>query len=252
MKTKEESEKVGLKLNIQKMKIMASGPLTSWQTEEETVEAVIDFTFLGSKITVNGHCGHEIKRHLLLGRRKVMTNLDSVLKHRDITLSTKVHKVKKLRFFAVVKNLPINAGDTGDVGLIPGLGRYPGVENSNPLQYSCLENLMDRGAWLAIVHGVAKSWRWLSTHIIFLVVMYECFSWAIQKAEHQRTHAFILWCWIRFLRIPWTAKRSNQSILKETKPEYSLEELMLKLKPQYSGHLMWRANSLEKTDAGKD
>ena len=159
MKNKEESEKICLKLNIQKMKIMASGPLTSRQTEEEKVEAVTDFTFLGSKITVNSDCSHEIKGHLLLGRRKVRTNLDSVLKYRDITLLTKAHIVKKLWFFAVVKNLPVNAGDAGDVGLIPGLERYPGVGNSHPLQYSCLENSIDRGAWLAVVHGVAKSRR---------------------------------------------------------------------------------------------
>ena len=173
MKVKEESEKVGLKLNIQKMKIMASGPITSW----EIVETVSDFTFLGSKITADGDCSHEIKRLLLLGR-KVITNLDSTLKSRDITLPTKVHLVKAM---------------------------------------------------------------------VFPVVMYQCESWTLKKAECQRTDAFELWCWRRLLRVPWTARRSNQSILKEIGPEYSLEGLMLKLKLQYFGHLMRKTDSLEKT-----
>ena len=174
MKVKEESEKVGLKLNTQKTKIMASGPITSWQRDGETVS---DFIFLGSKITADGDCSHEIKRHLLLGR-KVMTNLDNILKSRDITLPTKVHLVKAM---------------------------------------------------------------------VFPVVMYGCESWTVKKTEHQRIDAFELWCWRRFLRVPWTARRSNQSILKEISPGYSLERLMLKLKLQYFGHLMWRADSLEKT-----
>ena len=177
MKVKEESEKVGLKLNIQKTKIVASGPITSWEIDGETVETVSDFIFLGSQITADGDCSHEIKRHLLLGR-KVMTNLDSVLKRRDITLPTKVHLVKA---------------------------------------------------------------------IVFPVVMYECESWTIKKAEHWRTDAFELWCWRRLLRVPWTARRSNQSVLKEISPGISLEGMMLKLKLQYFGHLMWRADSLEKT-----
>ena len=177
MKVKEESEKVGLKLNIQKMKIMASGPITSWQIDGETVEAVTDIIFLGSKITADGDCSHESKRCLLLGR-KVMTNLDSALKTRDITLLTKVCVVKVMVF--------------------------PGV-------------------------------------------MYGCESWTIKKAEHRKTDAFELWCWRRLLRLPWTARRSNQSILKEISPEYSLEGLMLKLKIQYFGHLMRRTDSLEKT-----
>jgi len=160
MKVKEESEKVGLKLNIQKTKIVASGPITSWQIDGETVETVSDFIFLGSKITADGYCSHEIKRCLLFGR-KVMTNLDSLLKSRDITLSTKVRLVKAM---------------------------------------------------------------------IFLVVMYECESWTVKKAKHRRIDAFELWCWRRLLRVPWTARNSNQSILKETSPEYSLERLMLKLK----------------------
>ena len=168
MKVKEESEKVGLKFNIQKTKILASGPMTSWQIDGETVETMADFIFLGSKITANGDCSHEIKKCLLLGR-KVMTNLDSILKSRDITLPTKVHLVKA---------------------------------------------------------------------VVFLVVMYGCKSWIIKKAEHQRIYAFELGCWRRFLRVPWTARRSNQSILEEISPEYSLERLMLKLKLQYSGHLM--------------
>ena len=168
MKVKEESEKVGLKLNIQKTKIMASGPITSWETDGETVETVSDFIFLGSKITADGDCRHEIKRHLLLGR-KVMTNLDSILKIRDITLPTKVHLVKAM---------------------------------------------------------------------VFPVVMYGCESWTVKKAECRRIDAFELWCWRRLLRVPWTARRSNQSILKEISPEYSLEGLMLKLKLQYFGHLM--------------
>ena len=169
MKVKEESEKVGLKLNIQKMKIMAFGPIPSWEIDGETVA---DFIFLGSKITADGDCSHEIKRCLLLGR-KVMTNLDSILKSRDITLPTKVRLVKTM---------------------------------------------------------------------IFPVVMYGCESWTIMKAECQRIDAFQLWCWRRLLRVPWTARRSNQSILKEISPGYSLEGLMLKLKLQYFGHLMQTAD----------
>ena len=176
MKVKEESEKVGLKVNTQKTKIMASSPITSWQIDGETMETVTDFIFLGSKITADGDCSHEIKRCLLLGR-KVMTNLDSILKSRDITLLTKVHLAKAM---------------------------------------------------------------------FFLVVIYGCESWTIKKAELQRTNAFELWCWRRLLRVPWTARRSNQSILKEISPEYSLERLMLKLKLQYFGHLTWRADSLER------
>ena len=175
MKLKDES--VGLKLNIQKTKIMASSPITSWQIDEETMETVRDFIFLGSKITADGDCSHEIKRHLLLGR-KAMTNLDSILKSRDITLPTKVHLVKAM---------------------------------------------------------------------VFPVVMYGCESWTIKKAEHQRIDAFELWCWRRLLRVPWTARRSNQSILKDINPEHSLEGLMLKLKVQYFDHLMQRTDSLEKT-----
>ena len=177
MKEKEESEKAGLKLSIQKTKIMASGPITSWEIDEKTVETVSDFIFLGSKITADGDCSHEIKRCLLLGR-KVMTNLGSILKSRDITLLTK---------FCLVKAM------------------------------------------------------------VFPVVMYGCESWTIKKAEHQIIDAFELWCWRRPLRVPWTARRFNQSILKEISPEYSLEGLMLKLKLQYFGHLMRRPDSLEKT-----
>ena len=168
MKVREESEKVGLKLNIQKTEIMASSPITAWQIDRETVETVPDFIFLGSKITADGDCSHEIKRHLLLGR-KVMTNLSSILKSRDITLPTKVQLVKAM---------------------------------------------------------------------VFPVVMYGCESWTIKKAEHQRIDTFELWCWRRLLRVPWTASKSNQSILTEISPEYSLEGLMLKLKLQYFGHLM--------------
>uniref|UniRef100_A0AC11EN30 Uncharacterized protein n=1 Tax=Ovis aries TaxID=9940 RepID=A0AC11EN30_SHEEP len=177
MKVEEESEKVGLKLNIQKTKITASSPITSWQIDEETVETVADFIFLGSKITADGDCSHEIKRRFLLGR-KVMTNLDSTLKSRDITLPTKVHLVKVM---------------------------------------------------------------------FFPIVMYGCESWTMKKAEHRRIAAFELWCWRRLLRVPWTARRSNQSILKEISPGCSLEGLMLKLTLQYFGHLMQRADSLEKT-----
>ena len=161
MKVKEESEKVGLKLNSQKTKIMACGPITSWQIDGEIMEAVTDFIFGGSEITADGDCSHEIKRHFLF-RRKAMTNIDSVLKSRDITLPTKVRLVKAV-FFPVV-------------------------------------------------------------------MMYGCESWSIKKAEHQRIDAFELWCWRRLLRVPWTARRSNQSILKEISPEYFLEELMLQLK----------------------
>jgi len=177
MKVKEETEKVGLKLNIQKTKIMASGPITSWQIEGETMETVTDFIFLGSKITEDGDYSHEIKRRLFLGR-KAMINLVSIFKSRDITLPTKVCLVKAM---------------------------------------------------------------------VFPVVRYGCASWTIKKAEHQRTDAFELWCWRRLLRVPWTTRRSNQSILKEISPEYSLEGLMLKLKVQYFGHLVRRTDSLEKT-----
>ena len=168
MKVKEESEKVSLKLNIQKTKIMASGPITSWQVDEETMETVRDTWGQGSKITEDGDCSHEMNRHLLLGR-KAMTNLDSILKSRDIILPTKVCLVKAM---------------------------------------------------------------------VFPVVMYGCESWTIRKAERQRIDAFELWCWRRLWRVPWTARRSNQSILKEISPDYSLEGLMLKLKLQYFGHLM--------------
>ena len=177
MKVKEESENIGLKLNIQKTKIMASGPITSWQVDGETVEIVTYFIFLSSKITGDDDYSHETKRSLLLGR-KVMTNLDSILKSRDITLPTKVHLVKTM---------------------------------------------------------------------VFPVVMYGCESWTIKKAEQQRIDAFELWCWRGLLRDTWIARRSNQSILKEISPEYSLGELMLKLKLQYFGYLMRRTDSLEKT-----
>ena len=162
MKVKEETEKVGLKLNIQKTKIMASGPITSWQIDGGTMETVTDFIFLSSKIIVGVDCSHEIKRRLLL-RREATTNLDSILKSRDITLPTKIHLVKAM---------------------------------------------------------------------VFPEVTYGYESWTIKKAEHQRIDTFELWCWRRHLRVPWTARRSNQSILKEICPEYSLEGLMLKLKLQ--------------------
>ena len=168
MKVKEESEEVGLKLNIQKTKIMASGPITSWQIDGEAMETVTEFIWRGSKITADGDCSHEIKIHLLLGR-KVMTNLDSILKSKDITLPTKVRLVKAL---------------------------------------------------------------------VFPVVMYECESWTVKKAECQGINAFELWFWGRLLRVPWTARTTNQSVLKEISPEYSLEGLMLKLKLQYFGYLM--------------
>ena len=170
--TLDESErrvkKVGLELNIQKTKIMASSPITSWHIDGEKMESVRDFIFGGSKITADGDFSHEIKRPMLLGR-KAVTNLDSILKSRDITLPTKVHLVKAM---------------------------------------------------------------------VFPVVMYRCERWIIKKAELQRVDAFELWCWRRFLRVPWTARRSNQLILKEVSPEYSLEGPMLKLKLQYFGHLM--------------
>ena len=168
MKMKEESENVGLKLSIQKTKIMPSGPITSWEIDGEIVETVADVIWGGSKITVDCDCSHEIKRCLFL-RRKVMTNLDSILKSRDITLPTNVHQVKA---------------------------------------------------------------------IIFPVVMYGYEIWMVKKAEHRRTDAFELWCWRRLLRLPWTARRSNQSILKEIGPGCALEGLMLKLKLQCFGHLM--------------
>ena len=168
MKVKEESEKVGLKLNIQKTKIMASGPITSWHINGEIVETMSDFIFLGSKITADCDCSHEIRRRLLVGR-KVMTNLDSIFKSRDITLPTKVCLVKAM---------------------------------------------------------------------VFPVIMYGCESWTIKRAECRRIDAFELWCWRRLLRVPWTAGRSNQSILREISPGCSLEGLMLKLKLQYCGHLI--------------
>ena len=177
MKVKEESEKVGLKLNIQKRKIMASGPITSQQIDGATVETVGDLVLGDSKITADGDCTHEMKRCLLLGR-KVMTNLESIFKSRDITLLTKVHLV---------------------------------------------------------------------TAMVFPVVMYGCESWTIKKAEFCRTDAFELWCWRRLLKVPWTARRSNQSILRETSPGCSLEGVMFKLKLQYFGHLMQRADSFEKS-----
>ena len=177
MKVKEESEKVGLKLNIQKMKIMASGPITSWEIDGEIVETVSDFICSGFKISADGDCSHEIKRRLLLGR-KVMTNLDSIFKSRDITLPTKVHLVKAM---------------------------------------------------------------------VFPVVRYGCESWTVKKAERRRIDAFELWYWRRLSRVPWTAGRSNQSMLKEISPEYSLKGLMLKLKLQCFDYLMQRTDSFEKT-----
>ena len=177
MKVKVESEKVGLKLNIQKTKIMASGPTTSWEIDGETVGTVSDFIFLGSKITADGDCSHEIKRCLLLGR-KVMTHLDSIFKSRDISLPTKVCLVKAM---------------------------------------------------------------------VFPVFMCGCESWTVKKAECWRIDAFELWCWRRLLRVPWTARRSNQSLLKEISPGISLEGMMLKQKLQYFGHLMRSVDSLEKT-----
>ena len=177
MKVNEESEKVGLKLNIQKMKIMASGPITSWEIDGETVETGSDFILGGSKITADGDCSHEIKRRLLLGR-KVMTNLDSIFNSRDSTLPTKVCLVKA---------------------------------------------------------------------VVFPVVVYGYESWTVKKGECRRIDAFELWFWRRLSRVPWTARRSNQSILKKIGPEYSSEGLMLKLKLQYFGHLMRRVDSLEKT-----
>ena len=167
MKVKEESKKGGLKLNIQKTKFMASGPITSWQIDRGMVETVADFIFLGSKITADGDCSDEIKRRLLLGR-KVMTTLHSIFKSRDITLSAKVHLVKAM---------------------------------------------------------------------VFPVVMYGCESWTIKKAECRRIEAFELWCWRRLLSVPWTARRSNQSILREISPGCSLVGLILQLKLQYFGHL---------------
>ena len=168
MKVKDKSQKAGLKLNIQKIKILASVPIASWQIDGQKMETVTDFIFLGSEITVDGDCSHETKRHLLLGI-KAMTNLDSILQSRDITLPTKAHLVNAMGF---------------------------------------------------------------------PVVMYGCESWTIKKAEQGRIEVFELWCWRRLLRIPWAARRSNQSVIKEISPEYSLEELMLKLKLQYFGHLM--------------
>ena len=177
MRVTEESEKTGLKLSIKKTKIMTYGPITSWQTEKGKVEARTNFIFLGSKITEDDNCSHEIKRCSLLGR-KAVTNLDGVLISRDITLPTKVHIV-------IAMVLPI--------------------------------------------------------------VIYRCENWSIKKAECQKTDAFKSWCWRRLLRIPWTARRSYQPVLKEISPQYLLEKLFLNLKLQYCGHLIRRANSLEKT-----
>ena len=177
MKVKEESEKVGLKLNIQQTKIMASGPITSWQIDGEKMETVTDLIFLGSKITADGNCSHKIIRCLLLGR-KAMANIESILKSRDIILPRKVHIVKAM---------------------------------------------------------------------VFPVVMRGCESWIIKMVESPRIDSFQLWCWRRFLRVPWSTRRSDQLILKEINPEYSLEGLMMKLKLQYFCHLLQRADSLEKT-----
>ena len=177
MKVKEESEKVDLKLNIQKTKIMASGPITSWQLDGETMESVTDFILGGSKLTAHGDCSHEIKRCLLL-ERKAMTNLDSIFKSTEITLLTKVSLVKAM---------------------------------------------------------------------VFPVVMYGCENWTVKTAECQRIDTFELWCWRKLLKVPWTARRSNQSILKEISPGISLEGIMLKLKLQYFGYLIRRVDSLEKT-----
>ena len=176
MRVKEESERANLRLNVKKIKIMASGPITAWQIEGEKVEVVTDFLFLGSKITADHDYSHEIRRQLLYGR-KVMTDLDSVLKSRNVILLTKVHIVKAM---------------------------------------------------------------------VFPVVTYSCESWTIKKAECQRIDALKLWCWRGLLKAPWTA-RSNQSVLREINPEYSLEELMLKLKLQYFGHLVQTDDSLEKS-----
>ena len=177
MKVKVESEKVGLKLNIQKTKIMASSPITLWQIDGETMETVTDFIFLGFKTSADGNCNHEIKTRLLLGR-KALTNLDSIVKSRDVTLSTKVCLVKTM---------------------------------------------------------------------VFPIVLYGCESWITKKAQHRRIDAFELWCWRRLLRVSWTARRSNLSILKEISLECSLEGLMLKLKLQSFGHLIQRVDSLENT-----
>ena len=177
MKVEEESEKAGLKLTIQKTKIMAAGSITSWQLDGKTMETVTDFLFLGFKVTAGGDCSHGIKRCLFL-EGKPMTNIDSILKSRDITLPTKICLVKAM---------------------------------------------------------------------VFPVVMYGCESWTIKKPECQIIDAFELYCWRRLLRVPWAARRSDQSILKEISPDYSLEGLMLTLKLQYFGHLMWRTHSLEKT-----
>ena len=177
MKVKEESEKAVLILNIQKSKVMVSGPIISWQIDGETMETATDFILGGSKITADGDCSHKIKRCLFPGR-KAMTNVNSILKSRDVISLTKIHLVKAM---------------------------------------------------------------------VFPVVVYGCESWTEKKAECQRISAFKLWCRRRLLRVPWTARRSNQSILKEISPEYSLEGLMLKLKLQYFGHLMRRTDSLEKT-----
>ena len=176
MKVKEKSENTGLKLNIQKMKIKASVPMTSWQIDGETMETVTDFILGGSKIIADVDCSHEIKRRLLLGR-KAMTNLESILKIRDVILPTKVRLVKAMGF---------------------------------------------------------------------PVVMYGCESWTIKKAKHGKIVAFELWCWRRLLRVPWTSRSSNESILKEISPEYSLQRLTLKLKLQYIGHLLGRTDSLKR------
>ena len=182
MKVKGENEKVGLKLNIQKTKIMASGSITLWQLDAETMETMADFILGGSKITAYGDCSHEIKKNLLLGG-KVMTNLDSISKSRDISLPTKVHLVKAM---------------------------------------------------------------------VFPVVMYGCESWIVNKDECRRIDAFELWCWRRLLRVPWTARRSNQSILEEISPGCSLKGLMLKLKLQYLATWCEELTYLKDPDAGKD
>ena len=236
MKVKEESEKVVLKLHIQKTKIMAFCPITSWQIDGETVETVADFIFLGFKITADGDCSHKIKRCLLLGRQ-VMTNLDSILKNRDIILPTKVH---------------LGVGHDWATSL--SLFTFMHWRRKwQPTPVFLPGKSQGRGAWWAAVYGVAQSRTRLKWHSSssqgygFSSSHVWMDSWTIKKTECWRIDAFELWCWRRLLRVPWTARRANQSILKEIKPGYSLEVVMLKLKLQYFGHLMWRADSFEKT-----
>ena len=268
MKVKEESKKVGFKLNIQKTKIMVSGPITSWQIDGETVETLADFIFLCSKITADGDCSHEIKRRLLLGR-KVLTNLllscfscvwlcattETAAHQAPLSLGfsrqehwsglpfpSPMHESEKWKWSRSTPTL----SDPMDFSL-PGSSVH-GIFQARVLEWGAIDSSNDQPRQCLKNRDILMSTKiHLVKALFFPVVMDGCESWTIKKAEHWRIYAFELWCRRRLLRVPWTARRSNQSILKEISPACSLERLMLKLKLQYFGHLMWRVDSFEKT-----